>query len=556
MMNVRPSLLAAVAAGALLASGAHAAPAKKHAHHAVKKTAHKATGANNGALSEEVRALRAEVAELRSRLDATSSTQTATSSQIEAATSQAAAAQATAQAASAKVDQAQTQVAEIAKGEVEKARHADKFYMKGITITPGGFLELAGIYRQHAMSQDLPTSFQNIPFPNNVPGRQQEGRFSARQSRLSFLAEGVVNPHLKLGMYGEFDFLGAAQTANSNQTNSYNPRIRHIYGTVDWINGNNGFHLLAGQNWSLITMNSKGITPRNEVTPPQIDAQYVPGFAFARQPQVRLAGDFMDHHLWIAVSAENPQTTTGGTIPGTVVQPIAGSGGFNSLVSPSFNHVPDVIGKVAYEGTPGGHTLHIEALAIYRNFSERLTGPVARNLEKSGGGFGGSIALNVVPKILDVQFSGLTGKGIGRYGAGQLPDITFAPDGTIRTLKETMLLAGATLHVTKMLDLYGFAGEEYVERPVTFGTTTNGWGSPFQNNTGCLSLTNTTCSGNNRIIRQLTFGFWQKLYQGPFGRAQVGAQYSHTERQLFDAIGGAPRASQNMGFISFRYYPF
>jgi hypothetical protein len=49
-----------------------------------------------------------------------------------------------------------------------------------------------------------------------------------------------------------------------------------MYGSVDW--DNLGLHLLAGQAWSLATLNSQGITPRNEVPPPTIDGQYIPGF--------------------------------------------------------------------------------------------------------------------------------------------------------------------------------------------------------------------------------------------------------------------------------------
>ncbi|MGB6325177.1 MAG: hypothetical protein WBG11_05225 [Methylocella sp.] len=35
----------------------------------------------------------------------------------------------------------------------------------------------------------------------------------------------------------------------------------------------------------------------------------------------------------------------------------------------------------------------------------------------------------IIPKVLEAQFSGMTGHGIGRYGAAQLPDVTFNPNG-------------------------------------------------------------------------------------------------------------------------------
>ena len=99
--------------------------------------------------------------------------------------------------------------------------------------------------------------------------------------------------------------MGAANTANSNESNSYNPRIRHLYTTVDW--NDISLHLLGGQTWSLATLQGKGITPRNEVTPLTIDAQYVAGFTWARQPGIRLVKEF-GNNFWVAASAEMPQT--------------------------------------------------------------------------------------------------------------------------------------------------------------------------------------------------------------------------------------------------------
>src|ERR1039457_1673927 len=137
--------------------------------------------------------------------------------------------------------------------------------MKGIDLSLGGFIEAAGIYRTRNLNSDLSSTYQKLPLPNQTGNYQDETRFSARQSRLFVLAKGDVNPAVHLAGYYEMDFLGAAGTANSNESNSYNRRIRHLYTTVDW--DNLGLHLLAGQTWSLVTMNSKGITPRNEVTP-------------------------------------------------------------------------------------------------------------------------------------------------------------------------------------------------------------------------------------------------------------------------------------------------
>ena len=153
--------------------------------------------------------------------------------------------------------------------------------------------------------------YSNIPFENVPSSHSGEFRFSARQSRFSLLTQGDVDPVTHLAGYGEFDLLGAAQTANSNESNSFTPRIRHLYLTADsdfW-----GAHLLAGQEWSLATMNTKIIMPRQEDIPLTINAQYVPGFV-ERTPQIRLVKD-IDKNVSAAISAENPATTIAGTAP-------------------------------------------------------------------------------------------------------------------------------------------------------------------------------------------------------------------------------------------------
>jgi hypothetical protein len=560
-MKLHSALMAAVAIGAVIAPAAHAAE-KKHAKHHAAKTA--PAGAKESALKGEVDELKAEVAALRDELKTQRDTTAATQTQV--AQTQA------------EVVQTQTQVQQIAAtpaatkedvktaiaASVEKEHHNDGFYFKGIKITPGGFLEMAGIYRDHYMGQDMPTSWASIPFPTSNAYHTGETRLSARQSRVSFLAQGKPSDKVTLSMYGEFDFLGGAQTANSNETNSFNPRIRHLYGTIDWNAGSSGWHLLAGQNWSLATLNSKGITPRAEVTPAVIDAQYVPGFVFARQPQLRLTGDFFDHQLWIALSAENAATQTlAGSIPTSVSYRVAASGGFDSANYLSYNNLPDFIQKIAYEGNIAGHALHLEGFAIERNFTVRVNG--LGNINKGAVGFGGGATLQVVPQYLDLQFSGLSGKGMGRYGAAQLPDATLDVDGSIHAIKETMLLAGMTVHPTKMLDIYAYAGEEYQDATPLTGSY--GTGLASANDSGCFTETTAasssgtaasgTCSGNTHRVRQIAVGFWQKIYQGSFGRAQVGATYSYTQRDLFATTSyGAPRTDESIGMLSFRYYPF
>lgn len=561
---------------ALIVSAATSASAAEHKSAKHKRAAHASA---DGSLKSEVRELREQLQAMKARLDAQSQTQTVTQAQVATAQAQAAAAQTQAEAVQTqvaanqvKIDTLPDQVKTVVAANKPKT---DKIYYKGIGITLGGFLEAASISRDRYLGNDIASSFNSIPFNNSRVGQSSETRFSARQSRLSLLAEGKPDADTTLSFYGEFDFQGQGTASNPNESNSYVPRIRHLYGTVDWNNFQGqgfGLHLLAGQNWSLVTLNTKGITPRNELTPPQIDAQYVPGFAWTRQAQFRVTGDFLDHKLWVAASVENPQTTVGGTSPAvgggvivtggqTSIVQVTGAGALTGA-NVSLNSIPDVVVKAAYEAKLLDRNVHFEAFGLGRAFTARQTiSPASTAATRDdtvyGGGGGGSVVAQIVPGKLDAQISGLWGNGVGRYGSAQLPDVTFNSTGRIKPITEEMYLGGVTMHANKALDLYLFGGEEHVDRQAyPVGSSVYGYGNPLVSNAGC-AIEGGSCSATTKLIDQATIGFWQKLYQGPWGRLQVGAQYSYTERKGFtDSVGNGPSQSENMFFTSFRYYPF
>ena len=70
--------------------------------------------------------------------------------------------------------------------------------------------------------------------------------------------------------------------------------------------------------WSLATQNRVGILNGTENTPLTIDAQYVAGFNWARQPAIRWVQDW-NKVAWFAVSVELPQTNFVGNGNGDVV---------------------------------------------------------------------------------------------------------------------------------------------------------------------------------------------------------------------------------------------
>ncbi len=470
-----------------------------------------------------------------------------------------------------------------------------KFHLNGITLTPGGFLAAEGVWRSRDTGGDFSPQFGSLPAYTTAPAHMNEIRGTARQSRVSLLAEGEINPSTVASAYGEFDFLASGITANSSESNSYQPRIRHLYGALDW--NDIGVHLLAGQTWSLATLNNKGITPRNEVTPLTIDAQYVAGFTWARQPQIRLTKNFGDS-FWVAASAEMPQTAspcaggngTGAAIAGTTVGgtnqaicsqvPSGGSGVLNTAYGYSINHIPDVIAKAAWEPTLGDRKIHIEGYGLYTDLydyveygnvtgagttgSPYVVGTSTNNTryDTTGWGAGGGIIIPVIPKFIDVQGSGIIGRGIGRYGTSGLAAATFNPNGSLDPLPEVQYLGGVIVHATPQLDIYAYGGEEKILSADWTSTTGAGYSNPLANNSGCY-IVNGTCAGKVQDAWEATVGFWDKIYEGAFGSIRVGLQYAYIQDDLFAGSAnaasvavGTPRFNDQMVYASFRYYPF
>ncbi len=580
---LKSSLLggAALAVCLVYASGPAAAadqPAKTvHSRHAHKTVARAPSAAQE--MAAEVAALKSQIEELKQAQAAQAAQSQQTEAQLTAMKTQLTDAQAAAQSAQTQLaeqiqtipGQVQTQVAQ----QVDKVKpKTDGIYYKGVKITPGGFVAMETVFRSHNEGGDIGSSYIGIPLPNVAQGHTSEERFSARQSRVSLLAQGDVSKTVHLAGYVESDFLGGALTANSNESNSYNPRMRHFYGTIDWDQPWGGVEFLGGQTWSLLTLDSYGITPRSEVTPLTIDAQYVVGFTWSRQPQMRVVFNY-DKQLWFGVSLENPQSTffsTGKFNPGvSIVNNIGGGAEFPGPAAGYFlslNKYPDVAAKAVLEENPGGHKLHIEGYGILRSFYERLTAAgTTGNENVLGGGVGGAAIFGLVPGLVDLQASGLVGKGIGRYGSGQLPDVSFDANGNIHPVQESQILLGAIGHVGASLDVYGYAGEER-QQAQNYGNSSiyNGVGSVYLNNAGCDIEGSSVCGNSTHYEDMLVFGFWHRAYSGKFGKIQWGMQYTHEDRHLFPGYGAtgagpvtfnaAPVAREDMFLTSFRYYPF
>jgi hypothetical protein len=102
-----------------------------------------------------------------------------------------------------------------------------------VNITPGGFIEAATVNRQRALSADINTPFNSIPYSGNSTGRLSEMNLTARQSRLSLLVDTKIG-ETKVSGYYEADFLGAGTTSNNRESNSYVFRQRQVWARADF----------------------------------------------------------------------------------------------------------------------------------------------------------------------------------------------------------------------------------------------------------------------------------------------------------------------------------
>jgi hypothetical protein len=461
-------------------------------------------------------------------------------------------------------------------------------HVKGITITPGGFLAAETIYRTRALGSDVNTPFNSVPMPGSSNSNMSEFFGSGRQSRISMLAEGRYKS-VKLMGYVEGDFLSAGVTSNNNQSNSYSFRQRQAWGGAAF---DNGWTITGGQMWSLVTETKHGADNRTEALPMTIDPQYTVGFSWARQYGFRVAKNF-GNKVWFAVAAENPQATL--TSHGNAANFLLGSAGtggglYNLNANYSFNPSPDIIAKLAFEPGFG----HYEVFGVYSRFRDRIfpcedvsatalcgssatPGPNATgafNSSKNGGGVGANARWSFAHKHVDFGLHGLGGSGVGRYGTGGLSDVSVRANGTLELIRSLQGLTTLEFHTSKA-DVYLNAGAEYASRAADYDPVTKkyvGYGSPFFNNTGCVTETGpgaggflpgalSNCSSDTRVLIEGTAGVWFKLFDGSkeklnWGRIQFGPQYSYVVRNTWSGAKypNEPQGVDNMVFTSFRYY--
>ena len=435
-----------------------------------------------------------------------------------------------------------------ADGQAASPENPIAIHYKGISLTPGGFLAAETVFRNKATGADINTPFNNIPFSGNPGGQTTEWNSSARQSRLSLLAEGKLDA-VTIGGYVEADFLGAGITSNDNESNSYVLRVRQAWGQGKF---NNGFTITGGQMWSLVTETKKATDNRTEALPMTIDPQYTVGFSWARQEALRVQKTFGDSvKFTLAASVEGSNTTltvhgnpttvlpSSSTVTVTdgvtsVATPIIssttynnflvgapGNGGglYNPVGTYAYNKTPDFVFKAAVDPAWG----HFEVFGVVSTFRDRVYpcfaahGPITLQFPGDGtqplpatvvapavtcgltgstvassGAFndsrtGGGIGANgrvSIAKRVDIGLHFLGGDGVGRYGTAGLADATARPDGTLALIRSYQALGTLEFHATPKLDIYFNVGGEYAGR-ATYNSGKEGYGSYARRDDGC-----------------------------------------------------------------------
>ena len=495
--------------------------------------------------------------------------------------------------------------AQATEKKVDYLEHPASIAYKGIRITPAGFAEASGYYRNHATLSDLGTPFQSIPlegyangtYPNTESGtnpHMSEFGFSARNSRFAFRLDADPSQNAKLASYFEMDFFGTTPTSNPNQSTSYSPRIRQAWGRVKF---SDGWTITGGQMWSLITLNRKGTDADNTNVwiPNTIDPQYSVGYDWGRFTEMRVSKTIGDQFS-LAVGLGEPSTlplsvnnTTGG-IAGlagvgsgndgnSVVTSCSSSTNATTLAttttctnSPlySTNLAPDMIAKLAYDSKFG----HFEVKGVGRFVQDRVI-PTAKlagyNNNDVSGGVGGGTIIPIVHKKVDFIFQGLWGKGISRYqDAGQYDYVVQTANpgnvGNLQPIKSFSALGGFETHPTRKTELDMLFGEEYYYR-TTYPTnatavlanpattpTFAGYGNPGATNVGCYyenlgqyQQTNPTatslpsCTGNNRNVWNAKIYAYYDVFRGPHGTLRYGVEYDYDYRNTWSGTGGLPK---------------
>jgi hypothetical protein len=433
-----------------------------------------------------------------------------------------------------------------------------QFKLGDAYFTPVGFMDMTSVSRSTNAGSGIGTNFGSIPYGNTQAGSLTETRLSPQNSRIGMRIDAMVKDMKVLG-YWESDFLGQLGVPpNGGLAVSSNPyvfRLRLYW--VDVIKGKNEF--LAGQSWSLMTPNRKGVSPLpgDLFYSQDIDVNYQAGLTWGRIPGFRYAYHPSDK-VALAVAIENSEPYVGGGNGGSgavlpaAISTTATTGNIGSVLGGQINNgnsqiasaalAPDIIAKVAFDPSSRAH-IEVAGVEITNKIAFPMAGGQFPTFTKTGGG--GSVNFNF-EVVKNFRFIGNTfySSGGGRYIFGQAPDFIVRSNGSLSLVHSASTVAGFEATAGKTL-FYAYYGGVYVGRSMALdanGTTKIGYG-PIASD------------GQNRAIQEITFGTNTTLAKSPkWGALNLMFQYSYLQRNPWLVTGTAPsNAHLSMGFFNLRY---
>jgi hypothetical protein len=434
--------------------------------------------------------------------------------------------------------------ANVPRDEKEKASPL-QFSIGNATITPVGFMDMTSVWRDKDAGSSIGANFGSIPY-NNVPAAHlSEFRFSPQNSRVGFRVDGDWKGAHFIG-YNEMDFLGTSGANNIGVSNgAFVPRLRLFWVDVR----KDKWEVLAGQSWSMMTPNRKGISalPADIFYSQVIDVNYMIGL-----PWDRTAGARVLYHpnnkITFGFSAENPDQYIGGsgggpsiTLPAALTSLAGGQfdNASNVLVTPNVH--PDFIAKLAFDPSS---RVHVEVAGLERTFQD--WNPTTGVHFKKAGGAGSLNASLEVVKNLRLISTNFWSDGGGRYLFGNAPDVVIRADGSISPIHSGGTVDGFEAQVSKKLLLYAYYGAVYIGRNVAVdanGTSLVGYGYRGSSNS------------QNRAVQEGTFGFNHTFWKdAKYGALNFMGQYQYLTRSPWYVAAGSPKsAHDNTIYFNLRY---
>ncbi|HSM85707.1 MAG TPA: hypothetical protein VLT16_06125 [Candidatus Limnocylindrales bacterium] len=443
----------------------------------------------------------------------------------------------------------------VAQGDAEKQKESPlSFRIGGAEFTPGGFMDLTGIFRSTNVGS-LGTNFFSIPYSNTAQGQLSETRFTAQNSRLAMKVTSKYRGNDVTG-YLEMDFLGNDPGNAFVTSNSHTNRMRLYW--ADLRHGN--WEILGGQSWSWMTPNRVGLSPMpaDVFFSQNMDFNYQVGLTWTRAPQFRVA--YHPNKNWaFGVALENPQQFIGQA--NQVVLPTGLAGQLGSQLDAAGNlntpnlH-PDVISKVAYDNDFGGKHFHAEGggvLTSVKVTTQSAAGQPFVDQTKTGGGVMAAMNVELI-KNFRILANAVYSDGGGRYIFGMGPAAVIRPDGTPSLVHSGSGIGGFEYQVTPQTMIYGYYGGAYYQRNFFPDTTSTaavspliGFGFPGGSATNNLAA--------NRAVQEGTIGWIQTFWKNPqYGAFQLITQASYLTRSPWFVPANQPKnAHLGMGWVDLRY---